>query len=144
MWPIHPIPPNGEPRAIPTKTNPPPGPGHADTLRPSKERLASQVEERMDKSVEEERPVGAGDLEEDNVKSQKAMLREDNDEKDNMPQPSAETSSASSQVGIRDDDPNYEDALSFWEPKPPKVLMDDPNATPLELRSQIQIYATNE
>jgi hypothetical protein len=33
---------------------------------------------------------------------------------------------------------------STWEPKPPKVLMDDPNATPLELRDQIQLYATNE
>ena len=31
-----------------------------------------------------------------------------------------------------------------WEPKPPKVLMDDPEAVPLELRSQIQLYATNE
>ena len=138
MWPIHPIPPNGEPRAIPTKTNPPPPPGHADTLLPSKERLADQVDQRVDKSMSEKRPAGAGDLEEDNVKSQEAMLNETDDEKRNTPSPS------SSQVGVRDDDPNYEDALSFWEPKPPKVLMDDPNAIPLELRSQIQIYATNE
>lgn len=33
---------------------------------------------------------------------------------------------------------------SDWVPKPPKVLMEDPNATPLELLSQIQLYATNE
>lgn len=33
---------------------------------------------------------------------------------------------------------------SDWVPKPPKVLMENPNATPLELRSQIQLYATNE
>lgn len=33
---------------------------------------------------------------------------------------------------------------SGWVPKPPKVLMEDPNTTPLELRSQIQLYATNE
>lgn len=33
---------------------------------------------------------------------------------------------------------------STWEPKPPKVLMEDPDTTPLELLSQIQIYATNE
>ena len=38
--------------------------------------------------------------------------------------------------------PDYDP--DFWEPKPPKVLMNDPNARPLELRSQIQLYATNE
>lgn len=37
-----------------------------------------------------------------------------------------------------------EEEIESWEPKPPKVLMDDPNAIPLELRSQIQLYATNE
>lgn len=144
MWPIHPVPPNGEPRAIPTKTNPPPPPGHADTLRPSKERLVDQVEQRTEQSAEENRPVSAGDLEEENVKTQKTMLREDNDEKNNLPQQPPKVSPALSQKVVRDDDPNYDDALYFWEPKPPKVLMDDPNATPLELRSQIQIYAMNE
>jgi hypothetical protein len=34
--------------------------------------------------------------------------------------------------------------IDFWEPKPPKVLMDDPAAVPLELRLQIQLYATTE
>lgn len=38
--------------------------------------------------------------------------------------------------------PDYDP--DFWEPKPPKVLMNDPDAKPLELRSQIQLYATNE
>lgn len=37
-----------------------------------------------------------------------------------------------------------EDDLDRWEPSPPKVLMDDNNAVPLELHSQIQLYATNE
>ena len=87
--------------------------------------------------------MAAGDLQDDNVKNQKVMLKEDNDEKDNVPQQSSPSCEARQDV-IRDDDPNYDDALSFWEPKPPKVLMDDPHATPLELRSQIQIYATNE
>lgn len=36
------------------------------------------------------------------------------------------------------------ESLDFWEPKPPKVLMKDPKEKPLELRSQIQFYATNE
>jgi hypothetical protein len=31
-----------------------------------------------------------------------------------------------------------------WEPRPPKVRMKDPKATPVELRSQIQLYATTE
>lgn len=34
--------------------------------------------------------------------------------------------------------------IDFWEPKPPKVLMENNNAVPLELRSQIQLYATTE
>lgn len=42
------------------------------------------------------------------------------------------------------DDTGPEYAAGSWEPKPPKVLMDDPHARPLELRSQIQLYATNE
>ena len=66
----------------------------------------------------------------------------DNDEKRNLP--SGKAKFASSSESIRDDDPEYDDALSFWEPKPPKVLMEDPNEQPLELRSQIQLYAMNE
>lgn len=31
-----------------------------------------------------------------------------------------------------------------WKPKPSKVVMEDPNAEPLELLSQIQMYATTE
>lgn len=34
--------------------------------------------------------------------------------------------------------------IDLWEPKPPKVLMEDPASVPLELRSQIQQYATTE
>lgn len=37
-----------------------------------------------------------------------------------------------------------DDVRSFWEPKPPKVLMKDAEAQPLELKGQIQLYATNE
>lgn len=36
------------------------------------------------------------------------------------------------------------EAKESWEPKPPKVLMENHEETPLELRSQIQMYATNE
>ena len=34
--------------------------------------------------------------------------------------------------------------VDYWELKPPKVLMENPNAVPLELRSQIHLYATTE
>lgn len=34
--------------------------------------------------------------------------------------------------------------IDAHEPKPPKVLMENPGDVPLELQSQIQIYATNE
>ena len=37
----------------------------------------------------------------------------------------------------------HEQAKS-WDPQPPKVLMEDPDAIPLELLTQIQLYATNE
>lgn len=36
------------------------------------------------------------------------------------------------------------DSAEEHEPKPPKVLMENPDDVPLELQSQIQIYATNE
>lgn len=34
--------------------------------------------------------------------------------------------------------------IDRFEPKPPKVLMDNPDAVPLDLKSQIQLYATTE
>lgn len=43
-----------------------------------------------------------------------------------------------------DAEPSDQRKRQNWEPKPPKVLMEDPSAVPLELRSQIQQYATNE
>ncbi|KIK43360.1 hypothetical protein CY34DRAFT_11753 [Suillus luteus UH-Slu-Lm8-n1] len=36
------------------------------------------------------------------------------------------------------------DDIDFWQPSPPKVLMKNPRDVPLELRSQIQHYATTE
>lgn len=36
------------------------------------------------------------------------------------------------------------DDIDFWQPNPPKVLMKNPQDVPLELRSQIQHYATTE
>ncbi|KAG0709807.1 hypothetical protein DFH29DRAFT_885883 [Suillus ampliporus] len=36
------------------------------------------------------------------------------------------------------------DDIDFWQPRPPRVLMKNPGDVPLELRSQIQHYATTE
>ncbi|PSS35406.1 hypothetical protein PHLCEN_2v1561 [Hermanssonia centrifuga] len=158
IWPIHPVPKDDDARIEPTRTDPPPEPGHADTLRPSKARLGEQIDQRLEKGAEEGRAVHTGELEDGNIGSQAEMLEQgpsDNDEskrssdkstgsecssgKGTQPRPSVR-----SLAGIKEDDPNYEDALSFWEPKPPKVFMKDPEEQPLELRSQIQIYALNE
>ncbi|KAF9076850.1 hypothetical protein BDP27DRAFT_1254731 [Rhodocollybia butyracea] len=114
LWPVDPLPPSGG-RVCPTKSNPPPEPGHADTLLPSKKRV--QIE-RIDHT--------AGP-----VQSQEEMLHHPDDQND------SEASGSSSADG---EDPD----IDLWEPKPPKVLMEDPNAVPLELRSQIQQYATTE
>jgi hypothetical protein len=43
---------------------------------------------------------------------------------------------------LSEDKPDLEETPN--EPKAPKVLMKDPNARPLEIHSQIQLYATTE
>ncbi|CAA7260033.1 unnamed protein product [Cyclocybe aegerita] len=115
LWPVPARPGNGG-RIVPTVTNPPPMPGEADTLKPSPERL-----ERGD---EGEMPSPGPP-----VQSQQEKLDNSSSEK----QDKRETQSTSTITH-----------LDEWEPKPPKVLMEDPNATPLELRSQIQMYAATE
>ncbi|KAJ6628840.1 hypothetical protein B0H10DRAFT_1989479 [Mycena sp. CBHHK59/15] len=54
--------------------------------------------------------------------------------------------SSSRSIGSQDDRKVGEEEYDIdqWEPRPPKVRMNDPNAVPLELRSQIQLYATTE
>ncbi|KAF9821291.1 hypothetical protein IEO21_00899 [Rhodonia placenta] len=166
-WPIDPHLGEGRARVIPTQTNPPPHPGHADTLQPSEGRLVDQVGERLDKSAERGEDVHTGDLSEgSHVESQAEMFENSEKETPDQPEynhgrrmslhskeqqqrdePNEPVSAASSghgQAKSAGQDPNYDAAIDFWEPKPPKVLMDDPNAKPLELRSQIQLYATNE
>ncbi|KAF7332117.1 Alpha beta-hydrolase [Mycena kentingensis (nom. inval.)] len=88
-WPIDLL---KDDRVVPSTLDPPPEPGHADQLRPSKARMQETSEHGTDapKAVSEE----------------------------------------------------YD--IDLFEPRPPKVLMKDPKATPLELHSQIQFYATNE
>ncbi|KAI0700770.1 alpha/beta-hydrolase [Cytidiella melzeri] len=158
IWPVHPLPQQGRARVAPTSTNPPPEPGHADTLYPSSGRLKEQVGQRLAKSVEEGQAIssakiiGTDELKDESVKKQDEMLQDAEEYKDSekpgdqktRPSRSGASGSGSPQDPLSTNDPNYAAALAFWEPKPPKVLMEDPDAQPLELRGQIQLYATNE
>ncbi|KAG7096748.1 hypothetical protein E1B28_004160 [Marasmius oreades] len=120
LWPIHPVaPPDG--RIGPTKSMPPPEPGHADTLLPSASRI--EVDE---KSTDEAESRGV-------IVPQEQMLKETSQKNYNE---MGQTYSS------RTDEEEYD--IDRWEPKLPKVLMEDVEAVPLELRSQIQLYATNE
>ncbi len=70
------LPEEGRTRVIPTTTNPPPKPGHADTLRPGRGRLIDQIHRRLEESIREGADVHAADLEDNDVGSQGEMLRE--------------------------------------------------------------------
>jgi hypothetical protein len=121
--------------------------------------LGEQVEQRLEKSAEEGRTDAREDivhtleLKDGHVKTQDEMLRQsqEGEHAQNVAcEPGGSGASSGGGGGSQSpqdtlpSDPNYQDAISFWEPKPPKVFMKDPNAKPLELRGQIQLYATNE
>ena len=167
---------------VPTQTNPPPKPGHADTLQPDPSRAESQAHDFAVQGAEEGKEVHTKDLKDENVGSQEEMLESngsavngapgsptrsdrggeyvdgspgagpsvpDADEtKDNasgrdaQKDPQATSQEDRGKQAQDESSPHYDP--NFWEPKPPKVLMNDPNTRPLELRSQIQLYATNE
>ncbi|KAI0045124.1 alpha/beta-hydrolase [Auriscalpium vulgare] len=147
LWPVHPVPDGERARVIPTQTNGPPPPGHADTLAPSPGRTVEHDVQRMqaaqqDMTVEQVQRESAV---EEGIQSQQEML-------ETAPPNESPSGSSRTQVSgnvreteAEDRDPDIDlEELERWEPKPPKVLMEDPNAQPLEIRSQIQQYATNE
>ncbi|KAF4601981.1 hypothetical protein EYR40_005182 [Pleurotus pulmonarius] len=115
LWPVDLLPPDGG-RVTRTTSNPPPAPGHVDTLKPT----ASHIEKEKDEPKSPE------------IKTQEEMLAQGQIEREDRSQKQA---SSSSQTVVEDES---------WEPKPPKVLMKDHTSVPLELHSQIQIYATTE
>ncbi|KII94934.1 hypothetical protein PLICRDRAFT_33764 [Plicaturopsis crispa FD-325 SS-3] len=120
LWPVEPLPPAGSARIMPAKRGPPPEPGHADTLTPSTDRVKKDVEKSREGKDTIGEELGRAGSQEEKVQGTGA--------------------------GDVEKAPSLPDAddIDFWQPKPPKVLMDDPHAVPLELRSQIQLYATNE
>ena len=140
------MPKEGRARAVPTQTNPPPKPGHADTLQPSSERADEQLAERLVAGKERGRPADTEELKEEHVEDQAVMLSRRGDETEKGGSLDASSYSAKDvPTPLERDGKTLEfESLDFWEPKPPKVLMKDPNDRPLELRSQIQLYATNE
>ncbi|KAI0824710.1 alpha/beta-hydrolase [Trametes gibbosa] len=148
LWPVNPKAEDGYTRAIPTSTKPPPQPGHADTLKPDRDRVVDQLAERMENGSANGKDDHAADTQgnPEEVPSQREMQKDGGIDTPGL----GATPIRDSDASVKDDgrecskDPAYESAEEFWEPKPPKVLMDDPNATPLELRAQIQIYATTE
>ena len=138
---MHPKPEGGYTRVIPTKTKPPPEPGHADTLKPSASEALERKEERMQQTSRWGEEVHASDLQDDpkEVMSQHEMV--------SSGEPDATRGGVTPEVRRSSPDSVPEDAeadVDYWEPKPPKVLMQDPNVTPWELRAQIQLYATTE
>lgn len=132
--------PEGGGRVVPSKSSPPPKPGHADTLKPSQERVNADVMNERDTSINGE------------VKTQSEMLNSSSTdtpggitEKDGSSRSASngqDSSHPSSKTIVEEGDEDYN--IDFWEPKPPKVLMEDPDKVPLELRAQIQLYATTE
>ncbi|OSC99002.1 alpha/beta-hydrolase [Trametes coccinea BRFM310] len=161
LWPVHPKGEDGYIRVVKTRTNPPPQPGHADKLKPDNAELHSQLREREKQAADTGRDVHSADLQEppEEIPSQKEMQQQANEEDlpsssggDKHGSPGSRSSTRDEQVHPGDDNPSgdgeanfdYESEMDYWEPKPPKVLMEDPNATPLELRAQIQLYATTE
>lgn len=132
--------PEGGSRVAPSKSNPPPKPGHADTLKPSQERVNADVTNEPDTGINEA------------VKTQSEMLDSSSTdtpggitEKDDSSRSASngqDSSHPSSKTIVEEGDEEYN--VDFWEPRPPKVLMEDPDTVPLELRAQIQLYATTE
>ena len=131
-WPSPCSPPEGG-RLATASSNAPPRPGRSDILKPTKHR---------EKRNQSETTYGPGV----HVQSQQEML-------ESCPSPTPTRTSReigdsvlSGRIDVGDSgsstlDPEDDDLL---EPRPPKVLMENSNVTPLEVRSQIQMYATTE
>lgn len=127
LWPVPTQPEKGG-RIVPAESNLPPKPGNADTLKPSLRRINKEREAKHDVFGTEEQ-----------IKTQEEMLDQD----DTGPSISEEADAESDRPGnFKKELESY--GLDHWEPNPPKIMMEDPNAHPLELRSQIQMYATTE
>ncbi|KAI0321985.1 hypothetical protein OF83DRAFT_1168008 [Amylostereum chailletii] len=146
-WPLDPVGDADHPRVTQSATNPPPPPGHADTLLPSPERVDEQHANK-DAAVK-----GSDKLHDNNgVKTQQGMFDQVGGPTASDPEyipgnsQASENNSSTSDGTLRETQPpeDADGTPKKWEPKPAKVLMENSSAVPLEIRGQIQQYATNE
>ncbi|TRM68106.1 hypothetical protein BD626DRAFT_480802 [Schizophyllum amplum] len=153
VWPIDPIPPP-EGRVRRAAHDPPPKPGHAGKLVPSKDDLKHFGENAANfkKSEGDGEKEGDGRKEAHDEKESDAHNKHETigrSQQEMLDSPSSSDGTKTGAPSRRDSGANeFEDkeelADETWEPKPPKVLMRDPQSVPLELYSQIQQYGTNE
>lgn len=133
LWPVPTVPETGD-RIVNAVTNEPPKPGNADTLKPSLERL-----ERSEREF-----YGPGE----SVKTQQEMLEDSESSAPTKSGTSGDTVSSLPSDSIPTNEEGRKEQVQVdidrWEPKPPKILSSDSNSVPLELRSQIQMYAATE
>jgi hypothetical protein len=142
-WPVKPEPHNRVPEAT---NQPPPVPGHADTSELGLERIEEGKKREDDGSDQV-------------VQSQGQMFRgmSEAERRGGVPPPKNQRDTSSSapsegNVNLKGKSTSGEgltdkqlgDVAGRWQPKPHKVLMENPDDTPLELRSQIQLYAETE
>lgn len=120
-----------------TETNPPPIPGHADEARPSPKRDLLAEALPQEPLPQEEVPSQASMM----------MLADVIESPDRVDTVHTETDRASGiqvePLATMETSKGRPHSIR-GEPKPPKVFMENPDDVPLELQSQIQIYATNE
>lgn len=149
VWPIDALP-RKQDRVIKSEEAPPPKPGHADTLRPSSERLKEETRRKKPKASElvQEKMLRQGHSSVNDAsarKSSRAMAYEDEISVSGHSRPNdAEEDGSNNEGATASEGSSSQQEHESWDPKPPKVLMDNPDDVPLELRSQIQLYATNE
>ena len=119
-----------------TTTNPPPIPGHADETKPSSKR------DHIVEALPQE-PLTSGEVLSQASMMDLADIAESSHWVDSV---NAEIDRAGGmQAELPPDTSSVRPhSVEEHEPKPPKVLMQNPNDVPLELQSQIQIYAMNE
>lgn len=170
LWPLEPLASESKPRVARAETNPPPIPGEADTLKPSPQRIeidenkldvpkgnfaVETQEEMLEKYPASPRSyrwpgtssapkVGHHASSIDSLPGQSGESSRtnrvdlENLRKDNLTEVQGAAAGSAGHVA-RDGS-----IADHWIPKPAKVLMENSSETPLELRSQIQMYATTE
>lgn len=154
LWPLEDR--TGHTRVVPTTTDAPPPPGHPETLQSDgRQHSHKQTLPSLETQHDEDDPSREGT----ESASAPGLLHNVSDHVSQYPHTYASTDSSEQDTtvpanGAWDKPGNEYVTDSKGNPRtsygserklrPPKVLMDDPSTTPLELRAQIQLYATNE